>query len=308
MTHQPVMLAQVLEQLAIKEDGVYIDCTFGRGGHSQGILALLGTHGRLLALDRDLDAIHSSTATLMRKDPRFILRHGRFSALEPLMKEAGLMEKIDGIVLDLGVSSPQLDDPDRGFSFMRNGPLDMRMDNSADLSAAEWLNQVSEQDLSRVLHEYGEERFAKRIAHVIVKARAVRPITTTRDLAELIESAAVKRDPHKHPATRAFQAIRIEINKELEELKTVLEQSINVLKHGGRLVVISFHSLEDRIVKQFIRNESGAKYDPGRLPVKQADIPQGRIFSKGKPVMADMIEIEQNPRARSAIMRVAEKR
>ncbi|MBM4206441.1 MAG: 16S rRNA (cytosine(1402)-N(4))-methyltransferase RsmH [Gammaproteobacteria bacterium] len=308
MPHQPVMLPQALEQLAIKEDGIYVDCTFGRGGHSQGILDLLGAKGRLLALDRDYDAINSNTATLMRKDPRFILRHGRFSTLETWMKEADLIEKIDGIVMDLGVSSPQLDDPDRGFSFMRNGPLDMRMDNSADLSAADWLNQVSEQDLSRVLHEYGEERFANRIAQAIVKARAVRPIVTTRDLAELIENAGVKRDPYKHPATRVFQAIRIEINKELEELKTVLQQSINVLKHGGRLVVISFHSLEDRIVKQFIRNESGAKYDPGRLPVKQADIPQGRIIGKGKPLTAGALEIEQNPRARSAIMRVAEKR
>ncbi|CAG7856719.1 partial Ribosomal RNA small subunit methyltransferase H, partial [biofilm metagenome] len=246
-------------------------------------------------------------AELMRKDKRFAMRHGRFSMLETWMKDAGLMENIDGILLDLGVSSPQLDDPNRGFSFLRDGPLDMRMDDSADLTAAAWLNQVNEKTLANVLYEYGEERFAKRIAHAIVEARAVKPISTTRQLAELIEGAGVKRDPHKHPATRSFQAIRIEINKELDELKAVLQQSIDVLKKGGRLVVISFHSLEDRIVKQFIRNESGAKHDPGRLPIKQIDIPKGLLISKGKPLMADTMEVGQNPRSRSAVMRVAEK-
>jgi 16S rRNA (cytosine1402-N4)-methyltransferase len=301
------MLAQVIEQLAIKDDGIYVDCTFGRGGHSQGILSMLGSNGKLLALDRDNEAIKSSAAELMRNDRRFTLQHGRFSALEAWVKDLGMMGKIDGIVLDLGVSSPQLDDPNRGFSFMRNGPLDMRMDNSSDQTAAAWLNRVDEKELARVLFEYGEERFAKRIAHAIVVARSKTPVTTTRQLAELIEGIGVKREPHKHPATRSFQAIRIELNKELDELKAVLQQSINVLRHGGKLVVISFHSLEDRIVKQFIRNESGAKYDPGRLPIKQADIKKGSLIKKGKPLMADKLEIEQNPRSRSAVMRVAEK-
>ncbi len=301
------MLAQVLEQLAIKEDGVYVDCTFGRGGHSQGILSRLGSNGRLLAFDRDQDAIHSGMAETLLKDKRFSLRQGRFSMLARWVSEVGLTEKIDGIVLDLGVSSPQLDDPDRGFSFLRDGPLDMRMDNSADRTAAQWLNQVDEKELSRVLHEYGEERFSRRIAHAVVTARAKQPLATTRQLAGLIENVVGKREPGKHPATRSFQAIRIEVNQELEELKAVLRQSISTLRQGGRLVVISFHSLEDRIVKQFIRNESGAKYDPGRLPIRQADIPLGPLIGIGKPTKADKLEVEQNPRARSAVLRVAEK-
>lgn len=301
------MLAQVLEQLAIKEDGIYVDCTFGRGGHSQGILSRLGANGTLLAFDRDQDAIHSSMAETLLKDKRFSLRHGRFSMLGHWVKEAGLNEKIDGIVLDLGVSSPQLDDPGRGFSFLRDGPLDMRMDNDAGMTAAQWLSQVDEKTLAKVLYEYGEERFARRIAQAVVVARAKQPLTTTRQLAGLIENVVTKREPGKHPATRSFQAIRIEVNQELNELKAALQQSIDALKRGGRLVVISFHSLEDRIVKQFIRNESGAKHDPGRLPVKQADIPVGSLLGIGKPIKAGKLEVEQNPRSRSAVLRVAEK-
>ena len=305
--HLPVMYAEALQQLAIKKDGVYLDCTFGRGGHSQGILNLLGQYGQLLALDRDSDAINSDYAQAMLADERFKLKHSCFSELENIVDRAGLSGKVDGILLDLGVSSPQLDNPERGFSFLRDGPLDMRMDGNAGVSAEQWLAKVDEKDLVKVLFDYGEERFARRIARTIVEKRALSPITTTRQLAELIENATPLREKHKHPATRTFQAIRIEINSELDELTAVLQQSARVLGPGGRLVVISFHSLEDRIVKRFIRNESGAKYDPGKFPVKEVDIAKGILKRVGKALKADQQETFQNPRARSAIMRVAER-
>ncbi len=217
------------------------------------------------------------------------------------------MGQVDGILLDLGVSSPQLDDSARGFSFMNDGPLDMRMNNSADKTAAEWLALVDEKELARVLHEYGEERFSRRIAKAIVDARELTPLTTTAQLAKIIEQAQPLREKHKHPATRSFQAIRIEINKELDELKSILQQSLSMLKKGGRLVVISFHSLEDRQVKRFIRDESGAKYDPGKLPIKQVDIAKGCLVKVGRLIKASPSEIKENPRARSAVMRVAER-
>jgi len=305
--HLPVMYAEALQQLAIKKDGIYLDCTFGRGGHSQGILNLLGPTGQLLAFDRDSDAINSDYAQAMLADERFRLKHSCFSQLENIIESAGLAGKIDGILLDLGVSSPQLDNPERGFSFLRDGPLDMRMDGSTGVSAEQWLASVDEKDLVKVLFEYGEEKFARRIARAIVEQRAQAPITTTRQLALLIEDAVSVREKHKHPATRTFQAIRIEINGELDELKVVLEQSARVLKPEGRLVVISFHSLEDRIVKRFIRNESGAKYNPGKLPVKEVDIAKGILKKVSKALKADAQEIRQNPRARSAVMRVAER-
>ena len=305
--HLPVMYAEALQQLAIKKDGVYLDCTFGRGGHSQGILNLLGQYGQLLALDRDSDAINSDYAQDMLADERFKLKHSCFSELENIVDRAGLSGKVDGILLDLGVSSPQLDNPERGFSFLRDGPLDMRMDGNAGVSAEQWLAKVDEKDLVKVLFDYGEERFARRIARAIVEKRALSPITTTRQLAELIENAVPLREKHKHPATRTFQAIRIEINSELDELTAVLQQSARVLGPGGRLVVISFHSLEDRIVKRFIRNESGAKYDPGKFPVKEVDIAKGILKRVGKALKAGQQETGQNPRARSAIMRVAER-
>ena len=307
MEHLPVMYAEALQQLAIKKDGVYLDCTFGRGGHSQGILNLLGQYGQLLALDRDSDAINSDYAQDMLADERFKLKHSCFSELENIVDRAGLSGKVDGILLDLGVSSPQLDNPERGFSFLRDGPLDMRMDGNAGVSAEQWLAKVDEKDLVKVLFDYGEERFARRIARTIVEKRALSPITTTRQLAELIENATPLREKHKHPATRTFQAIRIEINSELDELTAVLQQSARVLGPGGRLVVISFHSLEDRIVKRFIRNESGAKYDPGKFPVKEVDIAKGILKRVGKALKAGQQETGQNPRARSAIMRVAER-
>ncbi|MCF7964276.1 16S rRNA (cytosine(1402)-N(4))-methyltransferase RsmH [Methylobacter sp. Wu8] len=307
MEHLPVMFAEALQQLAIKEDGVYLDCTFGRGGHSQGILSLLGPSGRLLAFDRDLEAINSDYAQAMLEDKRFKLIHTHFSELENIVISEGLAGKIDGILMDLGVSSPQLDNPERGFSFLRDGPLDMRMDGNAGITAEQWLTGVDEKELVKVLFEYGEERFARRIAHAIVEKRAESPLTTTRELAKLIEDAVPVKEKHKHPATRSFQAIRIEINSELDELKAVLQQSVRLLKPGGRLVVISFHSLEDRIVKRFIRSESGAKYNPGKLPIKEMDITKGILKKAGKALKAGPQEIVQNPRARSAIMRVAER-
>ena len=307
MEHLPVMYAEALQQLAIEKDGIYLDCTFGRGGHSQGILNLLGQHGQLLAFDRDSDAINSVHAQAMLADERFKLIYSCFSALESRVESANLTGKIGGILLDLGVSSPQLDNPERGFSFLRDGPLDMRMDGNTGVSAEQWLAGVDEKELVKVLFDYGEERFARRIAGAIVEKRALSPITTTRQLAALIEDAIPVREKHKHPATRTFQAIRIEINSELDELKAVLQQSARVLKPGGRLVVISFHSLEDRIVKRFIRDESGAKYNPGKLPIKEVDIAKGILRKMGKALKAGKQETGQNPRARSAIMRVAER-
>lgn len=307
MQHLPVLFAEALESLAIKKEGVYIDCTFGRGGHSSGILNQLGKRGRVLAFDRDLDAVNSEPARIMRQDPRLILTHARFSEMSTEVENYDLSGKVDGILMDLGVSSPQLDNAERGFSFLRDGPLDMRMDESCGLTAAHWLMQVEEQELVRVLFEYGEERFARRIAGAIVKKRSETPILTTSQLAELIAEVVRKKEKHKHPATRSFQAIRIEINKELDEIKSGLVAAVRVLKPGGRLVVISFHSLEDRIVKRFIRAESGAKFDPGRLPIKEADIRKGILKKIGKAVKASDQEVIGNPRARSAVMRVAER-
>jgi 16S rRNA (cytosine1402-N4)-methyltransferase len=301
------MFAEALQQLVIKEDGVYLDCTFGRGGHSQGILNQLGENGRLLAFDRDWDAINSEYAAALRQDARFTLKHGCFSELENTVVSERLLGKIDGILIDLGVSSPQLDNPDRGFSFLRDGPLDMRMDGLVGVSAEQWLASVDEKHLVQVLFDYGEEKFARRIAKAVVETRTLSPITTTRQLATLCENAIPMREKHKHPATRTFQAIRIEINRELDELKSVLQQATRVLKLEGRLVVISFHSLEDRIVKRFIKDESGAKYNPSRLPIKEVDMAKGLLKKVSKALVAEPQEVEQNPRSRSAVMRVAER-
>lgn len=303
------MFAEVVQELAIKTEGVYLDCTFGRGGHSRGILKLLGEKGRLLAFDRDWDAINSEYALALTQDPRFKLIHSCFSGLQATLENENLLGKIDGILIDLGVSSPQLDNAERGFSFLRDGRLDMRMDNQAGISAEHWLATVDEKDLVKILFEYGEEKFARRIAKAIVETRAHSPITTTRQLAALCEQAVPKREKNKHPATRTFQAIRIEINQELAELTAVLQQSLNALATGGRLAVISFHSLEDRIVKRFMRAESGAKYTQhlGRLPIKEADIEKGVLKKVAKAITASEQEIIHNPRARSAVLRVAEK-
>lgn len=304
MVHLPVMLEEVLTQMALRQDGHYLDCTFGRGGHSAAILKRLGVDGRLLALDRDVDAVNSMVAASLRQDRRFRLCHACFSELTNVIGDGNLL---DGILMDLGVSSPQLDDAERGFSFLRDGPLDMRMDSTKGLSAAQWLAAVPEAQLVRVLFEYGEERFARRIAAAIVAERLVNPIASTRQLAKLIENVVPFKEIHKHPATRTFQAIRIEINQELEELKRALAQSVQVLRPGGRLVVVAFHSLEDRIVKRFINQEAGGKYQPGKLPILERDIQKGDLRKVGKAFKASEAETRQNPRARSAVMRVAEK-
>jgi 16S rRNA (cytosine1402-N4)-methyltransferase len=307
MEHLPVLYAEALQALEIKACGIYLDCTFGRGGHSRGILERLDNSGRLLAFDRDLEAIDSDPAVKMRDDKRFELQHSPFSQIETAVKNRAWLGLVDGILMDLGVSSPQLDNPERGFSFLREGALDMRMDGQTGLSAAQWLAQVDEHELMLVLFDYGEERFARRIAKAIVTARAETPLTSTLQLAKLIESVVPIREKHKHPATRSFQAIRIAVNQELEEIKTALEQAVKVLKPGGRLVVISFHSLEDRIVKRFMRAESGHKYNPGKLPIKEVDIEQGLLKKVGKATYPTKQEVELNPRARSAVMRIAEK-
>lgn len=305
--HTAVLFAESLQELNINKDGFYIDCTFGRGGHSKGILDQLGKDGKLLAFDRDLSAINSANAKVMREDQRLTLHHGCFSELETIVNNLGWQENISGVLMDLGVSSPQLDDSQRGFSFMREGPLDMRMDESSGISAAEWLEKVDEQTLVKVLFEYGEERFARRIAKAVIERREESPLQTTKELALLIEKAVPKREKNKHPATRSFQAIRIEINNELGEIKKSLQQAVNVLKPGGRLVVISFHSLEDRIVKHFIRSESGRKNNPGRLPIKEVDIERGVLKKMSNAIKAGKQEVQENPRARSAVLRVAEK-
>lgn len=306
--HQAVLYEEALQQLAIRPDGVYVDCTFGRGGHSGGILQLLGDSGKLLAIDRDLEAINSLPAQQLAKDPRFSLYHGCFGDLGGIVERAGYVGKINGVLMDFGVSSPQLDTAERGFSFLRDGPLDMRMDTSHGLSAAEYLAQVDEAELTRILFEYGEERFARRIAKAVVTQRQQQPLQTTLQLAKLIENAVPFKDKHKHPATRSFQALRIEINQELAQIQAGLAQALAVLAPRGRLVVIAFHSLEDRIVKRFIRDEAGAKHDPGRLPIKELDIAQGLLRKVGKSIRAQQQELQDNPRARSAVMRVAEKR
>ncbi|MDD2864795.1 MAG: 16S rRNA (cytosine(1402)-N(4))-methyltransferase RsmH [Methylococcales bacterium] len=307
MSHLSVMLEEALHHLAIKPNGVYIDGTFGRGGHSQRILETLGENGQLIAFDRDETAINCERAQKLSQDSRFKLVHAPFSEMENIALQLNLNEKVDGILLDLGVSSPQLDDETRGFSFMNDGALDMRMDTSQGLSAAQWLSQIDEKTLIQVLFDYGEERFARRIANAIVTTRLTHPIETTRQLAKLIEDTIPFREKHKHPATRSFQAIRIAVNNELGELESALKQSINLLNSNGRLVVISFHSLEDRIVKRFMRDESGVKRNVGKLPIKEADIEKGVLNVLSKAIKPTADEIKQNPRSRSAVLRVAER-
>ena len=302
-SHQTVLLKDAVEALCVKADGVYVDGTFGRGGHSRAILARLGSSGKLIALDRDAMAI---TAAMEIADPRVAVFHAQFGALREVVRRAGV-EHVDGVLLDLGMSSPQLDEADRGFSFRIDGPLDMRMDTSRGQTAAQWLEQSSERDIAEVIKRYGEERFAKQIAREIVAARSRRPIDRTRQLAEIVAKAVPTREPLQDPATRTFQAIRIYVNQELEELALMLPQCLEVLNDGGRLVVISFHSLEDRIVKQFMRTHSRPGALPARLPLRASELPKPRLRLTGKPVFPSVSEIAANPRARSAVMRVAEK-
>jgi len=303
--HVPVLLGPVLEGLKIKPDGCYVDGTFGRGGHSREILKRLGNEGRLIAIDRDPDAIAAAPASLT-DDPRFELIRGDIAQLETIIDERGLTGRVDGILLDLGVSSPQLDEAERGFSFLRDGPLDMRMDPQSGISAAEWLQTVDESTLRRVLKQYGEEKNASRIARAIVAARDTVPFSRTAQLARLIEEASPKRGAKIHPATKSFQAIRIFINDELGQLQRALEASIGALARGGRLCVISFHSLEDRIVKRFMREASREAEQYRGLPnVPEAFRPKLKLASKD--VTATDEEIEANRRARSARLRVAER-
>ena len=303
LQHTAVLLEEAVAALQIKPHGIYVDGTFGRGGHSRRILALLGPQGRLIALDKDAAASETAKSIV---DPRFSFHHAGFAELKTLLAGAGITS-VDGVLFDLGVSSPQLDDPERGFSFRADGPLDMRMDVSRGESAREWLARADEEEIRGVIANYGEERFAKQIARKIVASRSERPITTTRELAQIVASAVRTREPNQDPATRTFQAIRIFINQELEELSLVLPQAVDVLAPQGRLAVISFHSLEDRIVKRFMRNEATADRLPRDMPIRARDIGGARLQLAGKPVRASSAEVAANPRARSAIMRVAEK-
>jgi 16S rRNA (cytosine1402-N4)-methyltransferase len=303
--HVPVLLGPVLEGLDIKKDGVYVDGTFGRGGHSYAILQRLGDRGRLLAIDRDPQAIAAADEALT-EDPRFELQKGELEQLGRHIDEKGLTGRVDGLLFDLGVSSPQLDEAERGFSFLRDGPLDMRMDPESGISARAWLEQVEERELRQVLQRYGEETQAGRIARAIVTARGEQPITTTAQLAAVVAAVVPAHTRKTHPATKTFQAIRIFINRELEQLQGVLEDSVDMLATGGRLCVISFHSLEDRIVKRFMRDHSREPEQYRGMPnIPEEFRPKLRLV--GKAVMATAEEIADNVRARSARLRIAER-
>lgn len=304
--HTTVLLDEAVKGLNIQPDGIYIDGTYGRGGHSRLILSQLGEQGRLYAIDRDPQAIAAAEAIT---DPRFTIIHGPFSALAEYAEARGLTGKINGILLDLGVSSPQLDDADRGFSFMRDGPLDMRMDPTRGLSAAEWLLRADESDIAFVLKTFGEERFAKRIARAIVERNREQPMTRTKELADVIYAATPVKDKFKHPATRSFQAIRIWINSELEEIEQALKGALIALAPEGRLSVISFHSLEDRIVKRFMREQSRGPQVPAGIPLTEAQLSKlgGRQLKALGKMMPGEAEVAENPRARSSVLRIAER-
>ena len=301
--HISVLLAEAVDALAIRSDGIYVDGTFGRGGHSRAVLARLGRQGRLIAFDRDPAAIAAGAAL---QDPRLTLVHSAFGALDEALTELGITA-VDGVLLDLGVSSPQLDDAARGMSFRFDAPLDMRMDTSRGQTVADWLAEASVGQITEVLRDYGEERFAHAIAKAIANARTGGAVATTGQLAAIVEKAVRTREPGQHPATRSFQALRIFINQELDELTRVLPASVARLRPGGRLVVISFHSLEDRIVKRFMRDESRPPVLPRRLPLRAAELPPPRLGLVGKAVRPGEAELAANPRARSAVMRVAER-
>jgi 16S rRNA (cytosine1402-N4)-methyltransferase len=304
LPHTTVLLNEAVEALAIKTDGVYVDGTFGRGGHSRKILDQLGDSGKLIALDKDPAAVAAGKAW---SDTRFRMVYRGFAQMADVLREQDV-QKVDGILLDLGVSSPQLDEAVRGFSFRFDAPLDMRMDTGSGMTAAQWLATVGEDLLTEVIRDYGEERFAKQIARAVVAARATQPIRTTRQLVELVGQAVRTREAGQNPATRTFQAIRIYLNREIEELARVLPVCVTHLKTGGRLVVISFHSLEDRVVKHFMRDMAEGDKLPRDVPIRASEVPQGRMRLIGKVVRASEAEVSANPRARSAVMRVAERR
>lgn len=305
-SHISVLLDEALEGLAVRPDGLYVDGTFGRGGHSRAILARLSREGRLIGFDKDPEAIRAGTE-LAAEDGRFVVVKRSFAELAEELRARSLDGQVNGILLDLGVSSPQLDDPARGFSFLNDGPLDMRMDPDSGQSAADWVNSASESDIATVLKEYGEERFSRRMARAIVERRTQTPFTRTADLAEVIKQANPAWEKHKHPATRAFQGIRIFINRELADLEQGLKAAVEMLAPGGRLAVISFHSLEDRLVKQFMRREAKGEPLPRDLPVRDVDIPT-RLKLQGKAIKPSAAEVAANPRARSAVLRIAERR
>lgn len=303
MSHSPVLLTEVLTALQIRADGIYIDGTFGRGGHARAVLNLLNEHGQLLALDQDPAAVQAAQAIV---DKRFCIVQSPFTGLSKQVSTRQWQGKVNGILFDLGVSSPQLDEAERGFSFLRDGFLDMRMNPEQGEPLASWLAKAQVQDIAYVLKEYGEERFAKRIAQAIVSARQQTPLQTTTQLAHIIATAHPAWEAHKHPATRSFQAFRIFLNRELEQLEQVLPQAVDSLQVGGRLVVISFHSLEDRIVKRFMKREARGDPFPANVPVTVDKI-QPRLCGVGKAQFASEAEVVNNPRARSAILRVAER-
>lgn len=304
--HVTVLLNEAVEALVTCPDGRYIDGTFGRGGHSRLILKQLSAAGHLLGIDKDPRAIATGEA-LAAQEPRFQIAHRSFAEIETLTAEQGWSGQVDGILLDLGVSSPQLDDPERGFSFMHDGPLDMRMDTSQGMSAADWIARAPEKEIADVLFRFGEERHSRRIARAIVAARQDTPITRTLQLAEIVKAANPSWEKHKHPATRSFQGIRIHINRELADLEDVLDRAVRQLRPGGRLVIISFHSLEDRMVKRFIRDAArGDTHLPPGIPLTEDQI-ERRLKPIGKAIKPSAEEIEVNVRSRSAVMRVAEK-
>ena len=302
-THVTVLLDKAVESLAIKADGIYMDATFGRGGHSRHILSVLGQSGRLVALDRDPQAIAAGAAIA---DARFQLVHRAFGELAEAAGEAGV-SGVDGVLFDVGVSSPQIDDGERGFSFRHDAPLDMRMDTTQGETAAEWLARAEMRDITEVIRNYGEERFAFQIAKKVVAARLEQPIVTTAQFAALVRATVRTREPGQDPATRSFQALRIHINQELRQLEVALPQALDLLKPGGRLVVISFHSLEDRIVKNFMRAQASPDTLPKGLPLRADQLPPPKLRLIGKAIRPDAAEVAANPRARSAVMRVAEK-
>lgn len=303
--HQPVLMTEVVDYLAVDVDGIYMDATFGRGGHAGEILRSLGDKGRLIAIDKDPAAVVYAQQQ-WGHDKRFKIYQGSFKKIKAIAETEGVIAEVSGLLLDLGVSSPQLDQPDRGFSFLRDGPLDMRMDPARGISAAEWLACATEKEITQVLKDYGEERYAKRIARAIVEEQTLKPIVTTVHLANVVKCAHPRWERHKHPATRTFQAIRIRINNELEDLKVCLEQSLEVLKIGGRLLVISFHSLEDRMVKRFIREHTHETMELKKLPFMPAEW-RPKLKSLGRGIKPDAYAIQANPRSRSAVLRIAEK-
>jgi len=304
-SHETVLISEAIDALSICEGGCYVDATFGRGGHSRLILENLGAKGSLIIFDKDPEAIEVATQ-IREKDERLQIAHAPFGEIEMQLTARGLNDGVDGILFDLGVSSPQLDNAERGFSFLRDGPLDMRMNPEAGQSAEQWINSAGESEIADVLYQYGEERHSRRMARRVILERAEKRITRTSELAEMIKEANPAWERDKHPATRAFQGIRIFINDELGELERGLEQALKMLKVGGRLVVISFHSLEDRMVKRFIAKQAKGDSYPRGLPIQQ-DMLSPKLSPVGKRIKASAFEVDRNARSRSAVMRVAEK-